>query len=116
LQAFTLARMSELGNKRRMFSKMLVRLCLEAERLGYEYSFEYTKRCESCPIGHPQSTHNVGLAADLNLYKRNSDGELVYIRTGEGHDQLHDYWDHIGGAERIENDANHYSLEWQGVR
>ena len=103
--------MSELGDKRRRFSRMVPRLLLYAEQLGYEYAFEFTKRCEQCPIGHPRSTHNVGLALDLNLYKN---GE--FIRDATGHKELHDFWDLMGGAARIDRDMNHYSLEWQGVR
>ena len=60
--------MSELGDKRRQFSRMATLLCHYAEFLGYEYSFEYTKRCEDCPIGHPKSTHGVGLALVITSY------------------------------------------------
>ena len=108
--------MSELGDKRRRFSKMVARLCLEAERLGYEYALDFVRRCNDCPVGHPRSTHKAGLAVDLHLYKRSIDGDLVYIRDWEGHIELHDYWDYMGGSARIGNDANHYSLEWNGVR
>lgn len=104
--------MSELGDKRKRFSKMVGLLLHYADFLGYTYSFEYTKRCEGCPIGHPKSTHNVGLGLDLNLF---SPGDAL-IQDGTGHKELHDFWDFLGGAERIERDMNHYSLEWQGVR
>jgi len=103
--------MSELGDKRRQFSRMATLLCHYAEFLGYEYSFEYTKRCEDCPIGHPKSTHGVGLALDLNLFHFGQ-----FITDASGHTQLHDFWDFLGGAERITSDMNHYSLEWEGVR
>lgn len=103
--------MSELGDKRRRFSRMVARLLMHAEMLGYEYAIDFTKRCDDCPVGHPNSVHKKGLGLDLHLY---IDGD--YITDGRGHDKLHDYWDSIGGARRITNDMNHYSLEWNGVR
>jgi hypothetical protein len=103
--------MSSLGDERRRFSRMVARLLLHAEMLGYEFAIGFVERCDDCPIGHPQSVHRVALGMDLNLY---IDGE--YITDGRGHDLLHDYWDSIGGAARIADDMNHYSLEWNGVR
>ena len=60
--------------------------------------------------------HKLGLAADVHLY----DAYGNYL--GEGaemvrrHSALHDLWDTMGGAPRIERDLNHYSLPWGGVR
>ncbi len=47
----------------------------------------------------------------MNLY---IDGR--YIRDKEGHDELHNFWDLLGGAERIKKDMNHYSFEHNGMR
>ena len=104
--------MSELGEKRRQFSKMLGLLLHYADYLGYTYSLEQSKRCKDCPIGHPKSTHKVGLAQDINLFQ--PWGDLITDETG--HKELHDFWDFLGGAERIKYDMNHYSLEYNGVR
>jgi hypothetical protein len=90
---------------------MLIRLCQKAEELGYEYAFDFIKRCEECPVGHKKSAHKVGLACDLHLYR-----DKEYLSDGSGHRELHDYWDILGGAARIDNDLNHYSCEYEGVR
>ena len=104
--------MSALGDKRKKFSKMLGLLLHYADYLGFQYSLEQSKRCEDCPVGHPRSTHKVGLAQDINIFM--PDGSLS---TGDyGHVQLHDFWDFLGGSERISNDMNHYSIKHAGVR
>jgi hypothetical protein len=54
--------------------------------------------------GHKNSCHKLRLAIDLNVIDPKS------------HVALHDYWDTIGGAKRIEGDFNHYSMEWEGMR
>ena len=82
-----------------------------AKFLQYEYTIDFVKRCADCPVGHPKSVHKVGLALDLNLYLNG-----IYLTDGSAHKDLHDFWDMLGGAKRIENDMNHYSLEWNGVR
>jgi hypothetical protein len=62
--------------------------------------------------GHPKSAHKVGLALDINLFFPNG----VYIRDDTGHSEVHDYWDSVGGAKRIPDDSNHYSLEHEGMK
>jgi hypothetical protein len=101
-----------LGSKRRKFSTMLAQLILYANDEGYGVAVDFVKRCEDCPVGHPRSAHKSGLAADINLY----DKEGTYLTDPIHHEFLHDYWDSMEGAERIDNDMNHYSLEHQGVR
>jgi hypothetical protein len=97
-----------LGEKQRKFSLMLAKLIIYAYEQGYEITFGDVW----AKIGHKiNSNHYIRLAADLNLFK---DG--VFIVSGAGHDLLHDYWDTLGGAERIENDMNHYSVEYKGSR
>ena len=59
--------------------------------------------------GHPNSGHKLKLAIDINFIK---DGQI----TLDGHAELHDYWDSVGGAQRIARDMNHYSLEHNGYR
>lgn len=100
-----------IGDKRRQFAQMLPLLLQYAHYLGYECAVDYVKRCEDCPVGHANSVHKIGLAMDLHLYL---DGK--YITTGLPHSDLHDFWDMMGGAKRIEDDMNHYSLEHGGVR
>ncbi len=101
-----------LGAKRRKFTHMLALLILHAEHLGYGVAADYLKRCSSCPVGLDNSVHKNGLGLDLNLYNKSNQ----YLSAGVHHIPLHDYWDSIGGAPRIDRDMNHYSLEHHGVR
>lgn len=82
--------------------------------LGLKYAKDMGRRCQECPVGHPNSTHKAGLAEDILLY-----GEGYAYPHPDAHSlysHLHDFWDLIGGAERIEDDLNHFSMEHQGVR
>jgi len=108
-----------LGNEQRKFSLMVAKLITHAYEIGYEITLGdafrdprlHGKMGEKKAYGHTHSCHKVKLAIDLNLFK---DGR--YITDSTGHDELHDYWDSIGGGRRIKHDANHYSIEWQGHR
>jgi len=63
--------------------------------------------------GSMWSVHKLALAQDLELFKNGK-----WLDKGEeadkGHNFLHDFWDSLGGAERIGHDLNHYSLEYKG--
>lgn len=106
-----------LGDKRRLFTEAIALLVLYARYLGdskgqdWRLAGDQLKRCNDCPVGHENSLHKVGLAEDMNLY---IDGH--YITDSTGHDELHDFWDLLGGAERISNDMNHYSFAHGGMR
>jgi len=100
-----------LREKQSKFVWMLGRLISYANSRGYELTFGHAERCVNCPTGHVTSLHKKRLAMDLNLY---IDGE--YQTGTRGHDVLHHYWETIGGAPMIKNDANHYSLEHEGMR
>lgn len=85
-------------------------------RFAYANGYELTYGDAWAKTGHrPGSNHYRRLAVDFNLFK---DG--VWLDKGpameKGHGMLHDYWDYIGGAARIEEDMNHYSLEHNGMR
>jgi len=94
-----------LGDKRRNFSLMVSMLVQYANFLGYEVALDYLKRCEECEVGHQYSLHKLGLAVDVNLYL-----EGRYLRDARHHRELHDFWDLLGGARRIDDDMNHYSI------
>ena len=97
-----------LGEKQRAFSKALAQLILYAYEQGYEISMGDVW----AKTGHKvNSNHYIRLAADLNLFKNG-----VYLTDGTGHAILHDYWDTLGGAKRIDKDLNHYSFEHEGRR
>jgi len=108
--------MSELGDKRRLFTEKIAHLILYAISLGYGVALGRgyaSVAANAAEGGHPKSLHLDGLAQDLHLYD-NVTG--AYITDGKGHDILHDYWDALGGAERISNDMNHYSWPHRGMR
>ncbi len=100
--------MSELGDKQRKFSLIIAKLIIHAYELGYEATLG--EGYNAAGTGHKEgSNHYIKLALDLNLFK---DG--VWLKDGTGHRELHDYWDSLGGAPRIEKDLNHYSLKYNG--
>lgn len=99
-----------LGDKRRKFTEALALLTLFAlYHEGWKLAGDQLMRCRECEVGDADSVHKLGLAEDMNLY---IDGH--YITDGTGHDVLHDFWDMLGGAPRIEEDMNHYSFEHGG--
>ena len=103
-----------LGEKQRAFALMIGKLILFAYEKGYELTFGESFNAKG--EGHMKgSTHYIRLAMDLNLFKNNA-----WLANGqpmeEGHGMLHDYWDSLGGAKRIDKDLNHYSMEWEGRR
>jgi len=85
---------------------------MKASELGYEVTLGDAYRDPRCGYGHKRSLHRLRLAIDLNLFK---DGH--YIRTTEGHRELGEWWESIGGSwgGRFD-DGNHYSLEHRGMR
>ena len=102
-------RLSETRHKFRRMKRMLIAY---GEFLEYNVVEDQGKRCADCPNTHPRSTHKVGLAIDLILYSK----DWRYLTADNHYAQLHLFWDFIGGAERIDGDLNHFSLEHQGVR
>ena len=82
-----------LGSKQRRFTYMVAQLILTAYDMGYELTFGDAYRDPRTTYGHPESLHRKRLAVDLNIFK---DG--VYLKDGTGHDELHDWWDTMGGA------------------
>lgn len=93
------------------FARKIAVLKLVAYEMGYEITEGEYYRDPRVPYGHEMSLHKKRLAADLNLFK---DG--VWLTDGSGHHELHDIWDHMGGAKRIDDDLNHYSIEFHGMR
>lgn len=103
-----------IGDKQKKFTLMLASLIAYLYEQGYELSLgrgRVSPAANAADGGHKKSLHLLGLAQDLNIFK---DG--VYLRDGTGHDIGHDYWDSIGGAERIKGDLNHYSYPHGGMR
>lgn len=108
-----------LYKKQVKFMQMLPELIQMAFKLGYEVTIGDAYRDPrvhgavgvKMGYGHPKSNHKNRLAVDLNLFK---DGK--YLTTTEDHRPLGEYWESVGGTwgGRF-NDANHYSLEHEGM-
>lgn len=100
-----------LSEKQRLFSVAIAKLIIYADSLGYGLTFGDAYRDPRVSYGHKNSCHRSRLAVDFNLFINGT-----YSPHNKEHDKLHDYWDELGGAERIEKDLNHYSFEHNGVR
>ena len=100
--------MSELGNRQEEFASILGDLLVWSRDQGYKIRIGDV----FAKTGHKDgSNHYLKLAADLFVYKPGSDKQDM-----EAHGRMHDCWDTLGGAPRIEKDMNHYSVVWEGRR
>jgi hypothetical protein len=105
--------MSKLMDSQIKFTLMIGQEIIFAYSIGYGLTFG--ESYDDDGVGHMKdSLHYIRLAQDFNVCK---DGKLLIGKDSEiAHNKLHDYWDTLGGAKRIEKDLNHYSLEFQGKR
>lgn len=114
--------MSSLYKKQVQFAWMAARLLDKAKELGYEVTTGDAYRDPRVHgevgvrkgYGHRNSNHKQRLAIDLNLFK---DGQ--YLETTKAHQALGEWWESQGGSwgGRFKGgDANHYSLEYNGMR
>ncbi len=109
-----------LGQKQRLFPKMIHKLEAFIWAQGYEFtkgdSFRDPRLHGAVGIkkgyGHKNSAHKNKLADDKNLFK---DG--IYLDKTEDHLIFGEYWESLGGSwgGRFQ-DGNHYSLEHNGVK
>ena len=111
-----------LGEKQRLFMRLLPRLLDKAHELGFEVTGGDLYRDPRVhgdlgvrkSYSHPNSAHKVRLAIDLNLFR---DGE--FLQLTEDHRELGEWWEkqhelcRWGGRF---NDGNHYSIEHNGVK
>ncbi len=109
-----------LGQKQRLFTRLLASLIAWAYDNGYEITLGDAYRDsrvfgrvgEKKGYGRASSNHKIRLAADLNLFL---DGE--YLTETEDHQKLGEHWESLhelcewGGRF---NDGNHYSLSHNG--
>ena len=111
-----------LGQKQRLFTRMVGLLIEYAYQSGYEMSFGDAYRDPRAfgPVGtrklysSANSNHKRRLAVDFNLFK---DGK--FLTASEDHAPLGHFWESMGGAwgGRFSNpDGNHYSLEHEGFK
>lgn len=110
-----------LGEKQRLFSKLLADLVRWAYEQGYELTFgEAYRTPEQAALnaakgsGIAKSLHTLRLAVDLNLFKAG-----VYQTDSEAYKPLGEYWEKLGGAwggRFSKPDGNHFSIEHEGIR
>ena len=103
-----------LGDKQRLFAKLVPRLIDKAHELGYEVTLGHAFRCQDCHVGAENSNHKKCLAIDLNLFL-----DKKYLTKTEDHQLLGTWWEQQHALCRWGgrfNDGNHYSLEHEGVK
>ena len=111
-----------LGSMQEEFTIAMARLIVFAyEELGIKIRFGDTYRDsrvhgafgEKLGYGAAYSVHKQKLAADLNVF---IGGDYITDGNHSVWDKLHGRWLLLGGAKRIDGDANHFSFEYQGYR
>ncbi len=110
-----------LGHHQQRFTKMIGDLIAWSYAQGYSLTFgEAFRTPEQAALnaqkgsGIANSLHTQRLAVDLNLFVNG-----VYRPDPEPYQALGVYWESLGGAwgGRFKSgDANHFSLEYGGVR
>jgi hypothetical protein len=107
----------KLGERQRLFMRLLPRLIDFAHEQGYEMTQGDAYRDPrvhgalgvKMGYGHPNSNHKNRLAKDINLFKGG-----VFLEKTEDHKPLGEFWEKLhplcrwGGRF---NDGNHYSIE-----
>lgn len=106
--------------KQQRFTLMVAELIRKANELGFQTTLGDAYRDPrvhgamgvKMAYGRANSCHKLRLAIDLNLFRHG-----VYLTTTSDHAPLGQWWESIGGAwgGRFD-DANHYSLEHEGVK
>ena len=112
-----------LSQKRCRFSHDAALLLFQAEKLGYTAAYDQVKRTQAeadsnaaSGAGIKNSLHLLGLAVDLLLYRNG-----VYLETARDYVELGLWWESLGSDHawggRFKNiDANHFSIEHNGVK
>lgn len=111
-----------LGQKQKLFARMVPRLLDEVHARGFECTFGDAFRDprvfgapgKGLGYGNASSCHKLRLAIDLNLFR---DG--VFLTTTEAHRQLGEWWEQQHELARWGGrfqDGNHYSFEHGGSR
>ncbi len=99
-----------LGEKQEEFSVMIAKLILWGHEQGYK--MRLGEGYDDDNTGHMDgSNHYIKLAQDIFIFKPGATEQDL-----EAHRRMHDAWDTMGGAARIEKDLNHYSVLWKGRR
>jgi hypothetical protein len=110
--------MSALLKKQQDFALAIAKLIVHANEIGVPVTVGDAYRDPRLHgamgiakgYGFKNSCHKMRLAVDLNIV---INGKLA---EPSAYAPLHDYWDTIGGAKRIESDMNHFSFAHEGFR
>jgi len=110
-----------LGDKQRKFTLMIAKLIIYAYEQGYELTVGdfyrdprlHGEHGTKKGYGAAKSVHKLRLAGDLNLF---ANGEYIASSDHPAWYVLHEYWELLGGAKAVPNDANHFSVEMWGCR
>lgn len=111
-----------LGEKQRLFMRLMPRLIDYIHEQGYECSggdlFRDPRVHGEIGVkvgyGHPKSAHKNKLAIDINLFKGG-----VFLSGTSDHAKVGEFWESMhelcrwGGRF---NDGNHYSIEHNGIK
>ena len=111
-----------LGDKQRLFTRLLANLLEFAHSRGYEITLGdayrdqrvHGKVGEKKGYGHRSSCHKLRLAIDLNLFKNG-----IFLTSSDDHRELGQWWESLhpfcrwGGRF---GDGNHYSFEYKGFK
>lgn len=113
-----------LSGRQQMFTEHIAMLINYASSNGYGLTFGdayrdprvFGKFGETKPESYAaiNSVHKVRLAVDFNVFKNGK--YLTGEESKNAHSFLHDYWDSLGGAKRIDEDLNHYSFDYGEYR
>lgn len=115
--------MSELLDMQVRFARLVPRLIDWAFENGYEVTGDQWERSTtaaaenaSSGAGIIDSLHTLKLAIDLNLFR-----DRILLESVEGYKPIGEYWKTLDllarwGGDFSKPDADHFSLEYQGVR
>jgi hypothetical protein len=95
-----------LGQTQEFFSEIFGKLLVWGHDQGYKMRLGDVFAHD----GHKEgSNHYLKLAGDIFIYKPGATEQDL-----DAHQRMHDCWDTLGGAPRIEKDLCHYSVVWKG--
>jgi hypothetical protein len=103
-----------LGDKQRLFARLVARLIRKAHALGYGVTLGHALRSkqEAKRLGMEKSLHTKKLAIDLNLFRKGK-----YLTSTKSHEPLGLWWEKQHELARWGGrfgDGNHYSLTHGG--
>ena len=115
-----------LGQKQRVFARLVARLIERAYHSGYELTFGETYRSPAqaaanaaAGTGIRNSLHTKRLAIDLNLFEGG-----VFLTDSEAHRPLGEFWESLStpdyeccwGGRFAKPDGCHYSIAHEGIK